>query len=387
MVAAGLIALSPLTLAMYGPSMPAMVEAFATTQGRVQASLTVYLVAFALAQLVYGPLADRFGRRPVAVTGLILYLGGCLLAGLAGSIEAMLLARALEGVGACGGSASSRAFVRDRHDGAKAARVFSLVGLALALATALGPVAAGYLQQDHGWRAIFVALGTVAALLLLLVWLFMPETLAARDRSALRPGPLLRNYGLVLVERRFLAHALLLAFCGASTFYYVAVAPFVLIRQLGVTPDRFGLLMSLLMVAYLAASGLSAVLVGRLSPQRLVQAGIGAGLLAALLLFLLLQFTAANVATVMAPLMLWMAGFALLTPGVTMGALGPFERRTGSAAAMLGFLQMLGSGLGSLAASLSGERLLGLAPLLLLLLGAGLYLLLLPRAAQRARLA
>lgn len=369
-ISAALVVLSPLTLAMYGPSMPAMVAAFETTQGRVQATLTVYLVAFALAQLVYGPLADRYGRRAVALGGILIYLFGCALAYFAGSLEVMLLARALEGIGACGGSASSRAFVRDLYGGTQSARVFSLVGLALAVAPAVGPVAAGYLQQHHGWQAIFLLLGAVAALLLLFVWLCMPETLAPSERVAIRPRPLLATYGRILGERSFLAPALLLALSGAGTYYYVAVAPFVLIQELGVTPQRFGELMPLLMAAYLAASGLSALLVGRLGPHGVVRLGILAGLAASALLFLLLLAGSHAVETVLAALMLWMAGIALITPGVTTAALAPFERHAGSAAATLGFLQMLGSGLGSLAAALSDQRLLGLAPLLLLALGA-----------------
>jgi len=378
-ISAALVALSPLTLAMYGPSMPAMVAAFDTTQGRVQLTLTVYLVAFALAQLVYGPLADRFGRRAVALGGLLLYLAGCLVAYFAGSIEMMLAARILEGVGACGGSASSRAFVRDLYRDAAAARVFSLVGLALALAPAFGAVAAGYLQQEHGWQAIFVLLGAVAALLLLFIWSAMPETLAPPERIAIRAATMLPAYGRVLIERGFLGPALLLALAGAGTYYYVAVAPFVLIQQLGVEPARFGRLMLLLMAAYLAASGLSALLVGRIGPAGVVWLGVAAGLLASLLLFLGLQFGAAGIEAVVGCLMLWMAGIALITPGVTMAALAPFDRHRGSAAAILGFLQMLGSGLGSLVAALAEGGLLGLAPVPLLALGALLHRLLLPR--------
>ena len=370
LIAAGLIALSPLTLSMYGPSMPAMVSAFDATRGQVQATLVVYLVAFALAQLAYGPITDRFGRRPVVFAGLSIYLVGCIVGGLSQSIEMMFLARVLEGIGACGGSASSRAFVRDLHVGPRSARVFSLTGVALAIAPALGPAMAGYLQQDHGWQSVFVVLGAVAALLMLVLWFVMPESLARQDRQATQPLAALRGYLTILRAPAFQGPALLLALGSAGTYYYVAIAPFVLIEQLGLTPDRFGLLMPLLMVGYIAASGLVALLVGRVTPETLVRAGLLCGVFAALALFLLLRFDLATVPSVIVPLVAWMAGIALQTPGATTAALAPFADRAGSAAATLGFLQMMGSGLGALAAALDDGLLLGLAPVIFLLLAA-----------------
>lgn len=379
LIAAALIALSPLTLAMYGPSMPAMATAFTASKGAVQATLTVYLVAFALAQLVYGPLADRYGRRPVVLAGLAIYLAGCLVGGLAQSIEQMLAARVLEGIGACGGSAASRAFVQDRFQGRAAARVFSLTGIALAVAPAAGPALAGILQRDLGWQGIFIALGAAAALLLLALWLVMPETLPVADRRALRPRELVRAHARILGRSEFLGPALLLALSGAGTYYYVALAPFLLIRQLGVAPEDFGLLMPLLMLGYLAASALAALLVKRTGSEALVLAGLLAGLLGALLLCFLLQLGGANVPRIMAALVFWMVGIALITPGVTAAALTPFAGRTGRAAATLGFLQMLGSGLGALADWASGPGAVGLAPPLFLLLGALAWRLLQPR--------
>lgn len=272
--------------------------------------------------------------------------------------------------GACGGSAASRAFVQDRFQGRAAARVFSLTGVALAIAPAVGPALAGLLQRDHGWQGIFVALGATAALLLLVLWLVMPETLPAADRRALRPGAAARAYAGILGRGAFLGPALLLALSGAGTYYYVALAPFLLIRQLGVAPEDFGLLMPLLMLGYLAASALAALLVKRTGSEVLLATGLLAGLLGALLLCLLLQLGGGNVPRIMAALVFWMVGIALVTPGATAAALAPFAGRTGRAAATLGFLQMLGSGLGALADWATGPGAVGLAPLLFLLLGA-----------------
>jgi len=384
LLAAALIGLSPLTLAMYGPSMPAMVAAFGVTRGEIQLTLTVYLVAFALSQLVYGPLSDRFGRRPVVIGGLLIYLLGCLVGGLAATIEQMLAARVLEGIGACAGSASSRALVRDRFDGVAATRVFSLAGIALALAPAAGPALAGFLQRDHGWQSIFVVLGATAALLLLLLWLFMPETLAARDRHALQPRSLLRSYAAILAERRFLLAALVLALASAGTYYYVALAPFILIQQLGLGPDRFGLLMPLTLLGYFAASGFAAATVGRLSPSRLLAIGLLCAFAAALALFLLLHFAAVGVASTVVALVFWMAGNALIAPVTTAVALGAFAAQAGRAAAVLGFVQMLGSGLGALAQALTGEAWHGLAPVLFLLLAAALFAMLPPPTRAQA---
>src|SRR4051812_13038453 len=154
----GLAATGTVTNTIYIPSLPSLVEAFGTTSERVKLTLTGFLVAFAAAQLAYGPLSDRFGRRRVLLGGLGVYVAGCLACVLAPTIEAMIAARCLQAVGACSGAAVARAIVRDVHGRENAARIFAWIAAALAISPALGPTVGGLLQVWFGWQAAFVLL-------------------------------------------------------------------------------------------------------------------------------------------------------------------------------------------------------------------------------------
>ncbi len=375
-IATLLVVLSPLTLALYGPSMPAIALALETTPAMVQQTLTVYLIAFALAQFIYGPLSDRFGRRPVVIGGLSIYVAGCILAGLSRSIEVMLVARVLEGIGACAGSASSRAIVRDTHIGGPAARIMSIIGMGLAVAPAAGPVLGGYMQIWFGWQSIFLLLSVVGALVLLVAAVGLPETNSEPNRSATDMAGMARNYGALLGNRRYLGYIALLACTSAGTYNYVALSPFLLINTLGLTPAQFGWTPAVLMAPYLITSGIAAHLLGRVDPEAFVRIGCGVATLGALLLCGVVQAGFMTLPSIILPMMLWMVGIAMLTPGATVGALAPFPTFAGSAAALMGFAQMAAGALGSFAAAALGSgsyQTLGLVPAVLMLLGIALY--------------
>lgn len=389
-IAIAAIIVSPLTLAMYGPSMPSMATSLATSPGMIQLTLTVYLVAFALSQLLYGPISDRYGRRPVILAGLSIYIAGCALAWMATTIEIMIVARIIEGIGACGGSAASRALVRDCRSDVGVAKIMSIIGMGLGVAPAAGPIIAGYLQVRYGWPAIFVALAAIAGAILLFVALAMPETNLRRDPAATRWRSVTNNYWSIASDRRFVSYVAVLALTTAGTYSFIAAAPFVLISKLGLTPDRFGTMMPLLVVAYFLAAAVTTKLLGPVSPDRLVKMGIGVAAVVALALFGLAQAGVLTVAVALAAMMLWMVGIALLTPGVTSGALQPFPASAGTAAALMGFAQMLGGGIGSAVSAMLGadpEPIFGLAPACFALLGALIYGLLLGRMAKMGSIA
>jgi MFS transporter, DHA1 family, multidrug resistance protein len=171
----GLVALGPLSTDLYLPSLPSFTGVFHTDVARVQLTLSVFLLGFAVSQLIYGPLSDRFGRVPMLLGGLTIYLVASWACVFSTSIEALIVARFFQALGGCCGPVLGRAIVRDVYGTEQAARVLAYIGSATALAPAIGPILGGYLHVWFGWKASFYTLATIGALLLVPVLLTLSE--------------------------------------------------------------------------------------------------------------------------------------------------------------------------------------------------------------------
>lgn len=376
-----LVALGPVSISLYVPSMPALAIEFQATSGLVQQSFTIFVIGFAAAQLVYGPLADRFGRRPVLIGGLTLYIAASLACALASDIDQFLAARLVQGLGACVGPVVVRAIVRDKFERNDAVRAFAFIGTAIALAPALGPLIGGFLEVWFGWRAAFLFLVGYGVLMTGLVLTRLEESIPERDPNATDPARLIRNYASLLSNRRYLGYMAPITFCFGGLFAYNATAPFLFIDRLGLSPDQFGMLAIFTVSTYASGSLLAGKLGGRLSTRRTTSVGLVAAGLATVLMVLLAGEL--SLARVIGPMMLFVFGFGLMIPSCTAAALQPFPRIAGSASAMMGFLQMgVGAG-GSLLMSriYDGTAMsLALAMAMMAALGAAGFLLLAPAA-------
>lgn len=333
-----LVAMGPMSVTLYLPSMPALGVEFQADTALVQQSFIIFLAGFAMGQLVYGPLADRFGRRPVLVGGLAFYMAASLACALSTAIDGFLMARLAQGLGACVGPVVARAVVRDRFERSDAVRAFAFIGTALAVAPAIGPLIGGFLEVWFGWRSTFVFLVGYAGLMTGLVLLRLEETIPARDPAATDPVRLVRNYGGLLSNPRYLGWLAPIVFCFGGLFAYNAAAPFLFIDGLGLSPDRFGMLAVFTVGAYATGSWLAGRLEGRFSARNAAGAGLSAATLAGASMLLLSGEL--SLARVIGPMMLFVFGFGLLIPACTAAALHPFPRIAGSASAMMGFLQM-----------------------------------------------
>ena len=333
-----LVAMGPVSVTLYLPSMPALGSEFRVDTALVQQSFIIFLAGFSMGQLVYGPLADRFGRRPVLVGGLVFYVVASMACALSMDIETFLMARLAQGLGACVGPVVARAVVRDRFDRSDAVRAFAFIGTALAVAPAIGPLIGGFLEVWFGWRSTFLFLIGYAALMTGLVLVRLEETIPERDPGATDPVRLVRNYGSLLSNKLYLGWLAPIVFCFGGLFTYNAAAPFLFIDGLGLSPDQFGMLAVFTVSAYAAGSRLAGRLEGRLSARNAAGGGLAAATLAGASMLLLSGEL--SLAHVIAPMMLFVFGFGLLIPACTAAALQPFPRIAGSASAMMGFLQM-----------------------------------------------
>jgi MFS transporter, DHA1 family, multidrug resistance protein len=350
LVGALLIAVGPLSMTLYTPAMTLLVNALHTSVEAVRATVTVYLFGFASAQLICGPLSDRFGRRPILLVCLTLYVIGSAVCASAGSVSMLMLGRLIQGVGACGGFSLSRVMVVDRFAGNGAARIISLMSLILSVAPAMAPILGGTLITVMSWRVLFVILGGYGALLLALVLRF-PETNERRDPRATKLRSLAVNYATLITSRAFIGQVVLTSLAVGGFYASQTLTPFVLMGRLGLSSQVFGLLTASLMLAYLVGSLATNRLLRVLPLSRLVFIGALMVLAAALSLAVVLRLVGLGVVEIILPMCLWMVGFAFIMPGVTTTALALFPRNAGSASALMGALQM---GMGFVGATLCG---------------------------------
>lgn len=334
-----LVALGPLSTDLYLPSLPGLAVEFATDVARVQLTLSVFLAGFGIAQLAYGPLSDRFGRRPVLLGGLAVYLAASLACVLATGIDALIAARFFQALGACAGPVLGRAIVRDLYGPVHATRVLAYLGGAMALAPMLGPVLGGYLTVWFGWRANFVLLTAFSALQLAATLRLLAESNVHRDPAATRPRRILANYRALAAAPRYLGYLLCFATSYAALFAFISGSSFVLIGVYGFSPQGFGASFGFAVSGYLAGTLIAARLAARHPPRRLVLAGAALGALSGTAM-VALSAGAAGAWGVLLPMFVCMLGTGLVIPNAIAAALAPYPGMAGAASALMGFVQM-----------------------------------------------
>jgi DHA1 family bicyclomycin/chloramphenicol resistance-like MFS transporter len=351
-IGALIVALGPISMALYTPAMPTLVTVFQTTPANIKLTLTVFFFGFAFAQLVCGPLSDAYGRRPVAIGFFSIYLLGSVVAAASPSIEWLLVGRSLQGIGVAAGTAISRAIVRDQFTGQSSARILNLIGMMLAVGPALAPILGGTMLSAIGWHSIFVAMVAYGVVVVLLLWLVVPETNATQDPALAQPRGIIRSYGKLLRDRRFMRASLVLGLTLGGLFTMSALVPFVLMETVGLTPTQFGFAMVAQTGAFTAGSVLTARLLRRMDALRLVPVGLLLVVAAGLGFGIGLRVFSPSVLSVMGPAALWAFGIALVMPGTTTSAMAGFAAIAGAASALTGFLQVGGGLAGSAVAAL-----------------------------------
>ncbi|CUX37802.1 multidrug effflux MFS transporter [Agrobacterium genomosp. 13] len=353
-----LTALAPISMSIYTPAMPELTRVFATTESAVKLSLSLYFAGFAIAQLLAGPASDAFGRRKASLVFLSIFLGGGLLAILAPTIEVLLFARLVQGIGASVGMTVARAVVRDQFAGAEASSIMNLIGIMLAVGPAMGPTIGGLSLAAFGWQSVFFLMAGLGAIAIFSVVVFLRET-TVPDRSLIRPRRLLSAYGTLLTEPRFLLAALVLGGSIGALYAQATMLTFILINEVGMSPTAFGVGMLMQTGAYFFGSIALRYIAPRLGDRRSVMLGLCFSGTGGLLIMLSVFLVPPSFLSIMGPVAVATVGIALLTPSMVTAALAPFPHIAGSASAMMGFIQM-GSGFaGGAAASLVGSPLTG----------------------------
>lgn len=338
----GLVTLTPMGIDIYLPSLPAMAAGFGEPVSALQASITLFIFAVGLGQMLIGPLADRYGRRPVALGGAMAYLAGSALGAAASTLEVFYVARVIQGLGACSASLVAFAAVRDKFSPAVGARVYSYLNGALCSVPALAPMLGGALAVHAGWRSTFVFMVLFAFALMVLLARRFEETRAAPTSPR---GPLysLPRYLPIIASGRFLYFALFGMAGMAMILVFVSAAPVVLVQQLGYSELGFSAWFGGNAAINIAAFFLAPAFIARFGRHTMVRVGMVALLLASAMHAAAWGWMPLSAWAFMLPVAVLTVGFSLaLGSGLSL-ALEPFADRAGTAAAVYGLFQMSGS--------------------------------------------
>lgn len=363
LIGALLVAIGPVSMALFTPAMPEIVHAFGTTEAAVKMTLSLYFAGFAFAQLICGPLSDGFGRRPITIAFMAIYLAASVFALLAPTIEMLIAARFLQGVGAAVGVAISRALVRDLFTNERSARIMNLIGIILAVGPAFAPTLGGLTMELFGWHAIFLLMVAMGMTVVAVTIFSMRETVV-RDLSRISPSALMRSYGALLANRYFMLSSLVVAGTSGALYAQATVLPFIMMNRVGLTPSQFGIGMLAQSGMFFAGSLAVRALLGRLGAFRLVPVGLVFVAAGSLALAVVLRLQEPTFVNVMGPVGLYAFGIAFVMPAMMTAAMAPFPHRAGAASSLMGFLQMGFGLLGGSAAALIGEPVAALAAII-----------------------
>ena len=336
-----LLGLQPITTDLYLPALPALTEGFGATLPQAQLTLTALLLAFGLSQLVWGPLSDRYGRRPILLWGLAAYVAASVLSTLAPTMALLIVARVLQGAAMGAGVMCARAIVRDLYRPVEGARVMSkgLTGLGV-IACLSGPLG-GLLTDIASWRVALLALAVFGAgALALVVWRF-EETVPQKNPQALQPATLLATWRQILGHRTFWAWSALSGASYGGLFTVLASSSFIFIQLLGVSRWAYGLIMCSVSFTYILGTVVCRWLLPRYGMQRTVALAATFTLTGGTLMGLFALAGLHNGWTIMGPFYLFMLAHGVHQPCSQSGAVGPFPYAAGAASALNGFAMAL----------------------------------------------
>ncbi len=335
-----MLMMQPLSTALYLASLPSLASVFNVPVATVQLTLSLFVIGFGSAQLLVGPLSDRFGRRPVLLTGLGLYVAASALCALSQSIELLIAARFLQALGCCAAVMIARAIVRDAYAPEHSARVIARASTWISLAPIIGPILGSWLQVTFGWRSAFVALGIFSAVVMAACLLRLPETNEHKNPDATNLRGLLANYKLVLGSREFWLHVMPASLSYGGIFLFISGSSFVLIKVLGVPTQWFGFCFGAGVSGYMTGTLVCRRLLKSISSEQALRIGTTVSLVAGVYFLAATLLGLWHWAMVVLAMFLAMVSHGINFPVTQSGAVAPFAKQAGTAAGLMGAVMM-----------------------------------------------
>ncbi|MER2019739.1 multidrug effflux MFS transporter [Pseudomonas simiae] len=354
MLLTALIALPRVTLDIHLPALPAMADYFHTSDSQLQLTLTLYALGSAISLLVSGPLTDRFGRRPVLLVGLFLYVLATAACALADNLAVLIIARLFQALGGCCTTVIGRVMVRDYFDRDEQARLLGLISMAMAISPMAAPVLGSLMLPFINWRGLFVLLGGIGAVLCVVVYRRLPET-RPPEVAAAPPQGLLRLYGQLLRDRYFLRYALAIGCVYSTYFPFISESSALLQRGFHLSATAYALVFAATISGYMLGANLFRRLVRRFDPDRLIAVGIGLNLLGSVTLALATTALPGEWLAIVLPMVLIMVSVGMTIPACQLSVLQPYGAIAGTASGLFFFTQMLLTAVSSWATGLLSD--------------------------------
>jgi DHA1 family bicyclomycin/chloramphenicol resistance-like MFS transporter len=357
-----LTAMGPLAIDMYLPALPTIAREMATSIGTVQISLAMYFVGIACGQAFYGPLSDRWGRKRALYFGLTLFSASSIGCALAGNVDALIALRFLQALGGCAPLVVPRAVVRDYFDQRGSVRMLSVLMLVMGLAPILAPLVGGQLLVNFGWRSVFWVLAAYGAFWLVIVTLFLRESLPAERRRRQRAADVVATYLGLLRDRTFLGYVLTGALIFAGLLAYISGSPFVFIELFQVPPEQYGLFFGVNAIGIIVASQVNRWLANKYDARQIISAVLPVSVTAGAVLLIDAATGFGGFPGILVPLFFFIATHGFIMPNTTALAMAPHGAVAGSASALLGTVQfVLGASAGALVGAFGNGTALPLA--------------------------
>ncbi|AOK19782.1 MFS transporter [Burkholderia cepacia] len=333
------VCLPRVTIDAYLPSLPAMADALHGTDAQLQLTLTLYMAGYALSMLVSGPLSDRYGRRPVLIGGLCVYVVASVACACSTGIAAIVAARIFQALGGCCGTVVGRVIVRERFPAAMQATMLGRISAGMALSPVIAPLAGSVLAEWLGWRGVFAWLAAGGLVAAAMVLRYLPET---RESDA-RPAPgtgLLRTYAGLLRERRFLRYSLAISFAYCTYYPFIAESSTLFQRQRGVSGPVYAAIFGLTVLGYLIGSSVFRRSSGRWKADSVIAAAACINVAGAVMLWAGGAIAPASAAAIVVPMFFVMLAVGIAIPACQFAVMQPYTTIAGTASGLFFFIQM-----------------------------------------------